>query len=336
MNMNKFSLHNNKRLLIGIAVVLGVILLGIGIYFLFGKLFSQGPQTSYDPIPISQIKGNYSYTFPTVESQIVLDQVSPEAKLIYLNSKADPVLSPSFNLANQFAQALNADNKKISLTSASYYSDSSSVFYSVPNNSIDISIYDSSEKRFILDEDSAIQKNKDALTQLGIKDPPVGEFAYSVKYMSNASSEPFEVEKNNADMIQVSTYLTVNNISVKKEFDNGVITTFVDEFGNVSKIFYSYLGMILSEQQYPLKSPAEAYNEMLSGFGTVFVQTKPYTEPQQINKVTITNYVIYYYYIGKEGNLIPYYSFQGTDENGDEVEILVPAIQSQYLVYSNL
>lgn len=327
-----------KKIAIGLGVIFAILVVGILVYYLAGGLFDQSENTNLPVITIPQIKSNYNKTMPFLETQLDLQNATNPEKLAYLTATKNSDLSPSFDLAKQFASALNIANESTGDWGASYYSDSTSLFYSLEDNSIDITIGDTlSEKRFILDKDSAIQKNADALKQLGVEKPNIGEFSYSVDYLTSNDTEPIEADEKNADLIDVTTTIKVNGGEVKSEFDNGIISIYIDEYGNVIKMFYSYMNLESSQDQYPLKTIEQAFTEAQNGLAFLFVKLDPYvTEASQINKATISDVEIYYYYTGTEGNLIPYYSLKGIDDIGDPVEILVPAVNNEYLQFSGL
>jgi hypothetical protein len=319
-----------KNILI-VTTVLALLLLGIGVYIIWRE------QTKQD-------KGKYDIKFGTLNSPIdttTTESVETNFKAISSDLKTSERvykvnLEDPFYPDDEFIQKIASTSNLSELSQGDDFilydnKEGDSLLYETVTDSFTLK-YSSRDKTQDIEKKEFVSVAIEKLKSTNLW-PWKEETDYTIResYYYTISYNYYETnDKENASLYGITFQNTIEDIPmITDRINSGAINVIMDLKGNVTQIIYSYRSANLDEYAtYPILTLEEALNEIKY---ENFELVAPFESFIPSNVQTTDVEFAYRVEDNDQQYLQPCYFFEGTDEHGQLVTLIVPAVRDEYL-----
>lgn len=336
--------NQKQRVILSFLTFFLLVIIGLSVYFLFLMNRKEKPDTgttNYNTLfgklfyPLNEeyldFSGNmYSdslLNLPTTTDIYPVFQADTEDSLVADFSKAEKI-------ATQIGADVFSDYDDVSV----WESESVSLTFNKISNSINIKFLNiNTESELTLPaNDEAFEIAIGKLKEFNLW-PYVDPSTYQITtsyirfsgYEGVRTNDPFK-----ADLIQINFSSLINNTPIiNSSFLNGEINVIINKEKNIYSINYSYIPIIVeNEGTYPLISPSYASTLIKQGRGELNLPTVSSESP----KIVVNKYSFGYKLDPSYQYFQPIYIFEGDlDSSGEKAYILIPMVDSNYLISGN-
>ncbi len=318
------NLSQIKKILIIATALIVLLFTGVALTILIQNANKKPEEEESYSEKFGNLPNPVSYNLPeNLTINFLQDQTDIDTpNLVYQIDKTSSFY-PSERLAKKIAQNLRLEESEQSSNLFVNKTSSISLQYVESQNLIQIDFSDTKKSKETIKSETAKDIAEGKLRKLKMW-PFEKKYKTKYEYFSSLNLEYVKVDKaKKADYISVLFYQRTKNsqISLKGEID-----VLVSKNGGIKKISYNYHPLDSSNTgTYPTITTNEAIQR------TTTNQAQLITNYQSIPPRSCTIRNVRIVYRETSPYLQPVYAFEGIDNNGQTVTILVPAIEDEYL-----